>query len=304
MAQAVRFDGRVAIVTGAGAGLGRLYALSLGAHGAKVVVNDFSKEAADRVVEEIKAAGGQAVGNYADVSDGEAVVATALSEYGTVHIIVNNAGVLRDKSFARMTRDMWDIVYKTHQLGAMAVCKAAWKTMSEQKYGRIVNITSVNGLYGQIGQVNYSAAKAGIVGMSKSMAKEGAKNGVLVNIVAPGAGTAMTKAIMPADLVDLWKPDFVAPLVTFLCSEGAPCSGRIFENGGGWVAEVKFKRTAGVYFDIGDPRQPGCPFGPEDVAAKFDQICDFSKDDTFPDDIKAAGNVTDDPQLKQILSKL
>ena len=178
----IRFDGRVAIVTGAGGGLGRLYALSLGTRGAKVVVNDFSKQAADKVVDEIRAAGGTAVGNYSDVCDGEAVVATALSEYGTVHILVNNAGVLRDKSFARMTREQWDIVYQTHLLGAMAVSKAAWRTMNEQKYGRIVNITSVNGLYGQIGQVNYSAAKLGVVGMSKSLAKEGAKNGILVNV--------------------------------------------------------------------------------------------------------------------------
>ena len=167
---------------GAGAGLGRLYALSLGARGAKVVVNDVSKLAADQVVAEIMAAGGQAVANYADVCDGDAVVATALSQYGKVHIIVNNAGVLRDKSFARMTHEQWDIVYRTHLLGAMSVCKAAWKTMNEQKYGRIVNITSVNGLYGQVGQVNYAAAKMGVVGMSKSLAKEGAKKGILVNV--------------------------------------------------------------------------------------------------------------------------
>lgn len=304
MPAAVRCDGRVAIVTGAGAGLGRLYALGLAKLGAKVVVNDFSKEAADRVVAEIVDGGGSAVANYSDVADGEAVVATALSNYGTVHILVNNAGVLRDKSFARMTRDMWDIVYKTHLLGAMAVCKAAWEPMSKQKYGRIVNITSVNGLYGQIGQANYSAAKSGVVGLSKTLAKEGAKNGIKVNVIAPGAGTAMTATIMPQNIVEAWKPDYVAPLVLFLCSEGVPCSGSIFESGGGWAGEVKFMRTAGVYFDIGELNVPGCPFGPDDIAAKFDQICDFSSGAVFPDDVKKSGNPMDDPQIKQILAKL
>lgn len=215
----LRFDGRVAIVTGGGAGLGRLYALDLGSRGARVLVNDFSRESADRTVAEIRAAGGQAAPDYSDVANGEAVVKSALEAFGGVHIVVNNAGVLRDVSFARMTTEQWDVVLNTHLRGAFAVCKAAWGPMREQGYGRIVNITSVNGLYGQVGQANYSAAKSAIVGFTKTLAQEGRARGIIVNAVAPGAGTAMTATIMPPDLVQAWKPDYVAPFVTCLCHE-------------------------------------------------------------------------------------
>lgn len=219
MAPRLTFDDRVAIVTGAGAGLGRLYALGLGARGARVVVNDFSRAAADETVALIRRAGGQAVGNYSDVADGESVVRTALDAFGAIHILVNNAGILRDVSFARMSAEQWNLVLKTHLHGTWAVCKAAWPHMREQQYGRIVNITSVNGLYGQVGQANYSAAKSAIVGLSKTLAQEGKSRGIRVNAVAPGAGTAMTATIMPPDLVAAWKPDYVAPFIVLLCHE-------------------------------------------------------------------------------------
>lgn len=224
----LRFDGRVAVVTGAGAGLGRLYALDLGARGARVVVNDFSRAAADKTVAEIRAGGGEAVADYSDVADGEAVVKSALDAFGGVHIVVNNAGVLRDVSFARMTAEQWDAVVNTHLRGAYAVCKAAWGPMRSQGYGRIVNITSVNGLYGQVGQANYAAAKSAIVGFTKTLSQEGKSKNIVVNAVAPGAGTAMTATIMPADLVAAWKPDYVAPFVTCLCHEvrAPPVRGR------------------------------------------------------------------------------
>jgi NAD(P)-dependent dehydrogenase (short-subunit alcohol dehydrogenase family) len=216
---ALTFDGRVAVITGAGAGLGRLYALDLAKRGARVVVNDFSRAAADKTVSEIRAAGGEAVANYSDVVDGAAVVQSAIDAFGGVHIVVNNAGVLRDVSFARMSAEQWDAVINTHLRGTFAVCKAAWAPMREQNYGRIVNITSVNGLYGQVGQANYAAAKSAMVGFTKTLAQEGRSRGIIVNAVAPGAGTAMTATIMPADLVAAWKPDYVAPFVTCLCHE-------------------------------------------------------------------------------------
>jgi NAD(P)-dependent dehydrogenase (short-subunit alcohol dehydrogenase family) len=228
---ALRFDGRVAVVTGAGAGLGRLYALDLGTRGARVVVNDFSRAAADKTVAEIRAAGGEAVADYSDVANGEAVVKSALDAFGGVHILVNNAGVLRDVSFARMTAEQWDAVINTHLRGTYAVCKAAWGPMRSQGYGRIVNITSVNGLYGQVGQANYAAAKSAIVGFTKTLSQEGKSKNIVANAVAPGAGTAMTATIMPADLCAAWKPDYVAPFVTCLCHEvclptarHAPCT--------------------------------------------------------------------------------
>ncbi|KAJ1634305.1 hypothetical protein T492DRAFT_974470 [Pavlovales sp. CCMP2436] len=284
----LRYDGRVAVVTGAGAGLGRLYALELAARGARVVVNDFSRVAADSTVADIRAAGGEAVANYADVADGEAVVRTAVEVFGGVHILVNNAGVLRDVSFARMTPAQWDLVLNTHLRGTFAVCKAAWGHMREQGYGRIVNITSVNGLYGQVGQANYSAAKSAIVGFTKTLAQEGKAKGT----------------IMPPDLVAAWKPDYVAPFVACLCHELVPCSGAIFEAGGGWAGEVKYVRAKGLYLDIGDPREPGCPFRAEDFMTRFSEVRDFSADSVFPDEVKERNVLEENPQIRQVLSKL
>lgn len=293
----MRYDGKVALITGAGAGLGRLYALTLAARGAKVLVNDMNEEAANKVVAEIKAAGGQAAAEVRSVVEGDKIVAACLEKLGGLHIIVNNAGILRDISFAKMTFEQWDLVLKVHLYGTMSICKAAWKTLNEQKYGRIVNITSVNGLYGAFGQANYSSAKMGIVGLTKTLALEGAKNNIKVNVLAPGAGTAMTATIMPKPLVDAWKPDYVAPILAFLCHEEAPCTGSIFESGGGWVAEVKWKRTQGVYFDLDKP------FGPEEIKAQFAQI--RSREDMdFPEDTSQDKDPRKNKQLKQIIAKM
>ena len=215
----IDFEGQVAIVTGAGAGLGRLYALMLASRHAKVVVNDMNPAAAAAVVEEIKAAGGEATADTHSVTEGDAVVNTAVEAYGAVHIIVNNAGILRDTSFQRMKPEEFDIVVQVHLYGTFGICRAAWPIMREQEYGRIVNITSVNGLYGQFGQANYSAAKSGIVGFSKTLAQEGAKRNIKCNVVAPGAGTAMTATVMPEHLVAAWLPDYVAPMIAVLASE-------------------------------------------------------------------------------------
>eukprot|EP00343_Euplotes_focardii_P008379 CAMPEP_0205822854 /NCGR_PEP_ID=MMETSP0206-20130828/14309_1 /ASSEMBLY_ACC=CAM_ASM_000279 /TAXON_ID=36767 /ORGANISM="Euplotes focardii, Strain TN1" /LENGTH=299 /DNA_ID=CAMNT_0053119481 /DNA_START=38 /DNA_END=937 /DNA_ORIENTATION=+ len=299
MAAELRYDGKVALVTGSGAGLGRIYAKLLASRGAKVVVNDLGKNketgeyAADIVVAEIKAAGGEAVANYNSVVDGAKVVQTALDTWGRIDIVVNNAGILRDVTFHRMKQEQWDIVLAVHLMATRNICAAAWPSMRANGYGRVVNITSVNGLYGQVGQTNYSAAKAGIMGFSKALAKEGSRKNIKVNIVAPGAGSAMTATIMPPAMVEAWKPEYVAPMVALLCHEDAPCTGKIFEAGGGWFAEVKWTRSAGEYFDL------DTPYGPEDVLAKFAAITDFSKSD-FPEEELPGQS----PQLKQILAKL
>lgn len=294
---AMKYDGKVAIVTGAGAGLGKIYAHTLAARGAKVVVNDMNAQAANAVVDEIKAKGGEAVANTNSVVDGEKVVATALETYGTVHIIINNAGILRDVSFMKQTPEQWDLVLKVHLYGTKAICKAAWKTMIAQKYGRIVNVTSVNGLYGQFGQSNYSAAKMGIVGFSKTLALEGAKKNVKCNVVAPGAGTAMTATVMPKNLVEAWSPDLVAPIVNYLSHEDCAPNGEVFESGGGWVAQVKWKRTQGHYFDV------DAKFGPEEIKAQWSKITDFEGAD-FPEDTAQDMNPMKNKQLKQIIAKL
>lgn len=293
----LRYDCKVAVITGGGAGLGRLYACFLAARGAKVVVNDFNQESAKKVVDEIVQNGGVAVSDSNNVLNGEKIIATALSNFGAIHILVNNAGILRDVSFSKQTPEQWDIVLKVHLWGTVATCKAAWKSMNEQGYGRILNITSVNGLYGQFGQTNYSAAKSGIVGFSKSLALEGAKANIKVNVLAPGAGTAMTLTVMPKNIVEAWKPDYVAPVAAFLVHESVPCSGSIFEAGGGWMAEVKFTRSPGVYFDLDKG------FSPEDVQRQFSKARDFTGAD-FPDETAQDKNPFKNPQLKQVIKKL
>jgi NAD(P)-dependent dehydrogenase (short-subunit alcohol dehydrogenase family) len=293
----LRYDGKVALVTGAGAGLGRLYALTLAGRGAKVMVNDMNAEAAKKVVDEIKAAGGHAVAETHSVVEGDKIVAACLEALGGIHIIVNNAGILRDVSFAKMTFEQWDVVLKVHLYGTMSICKAAWKTLNEQKYGRIVNITSVNGLYGAFGQANYSSAKSAVVGLSKTLALEGAKSNIKVNLLAPGAGTAMTATVMPKQFVDAWKADYVAPILAFLCHEEVPCTGSIFESGGGWVSEVRWKRTPGVYFDLDKP------FGPEEIKAQFSKIR-ATEDMDFPEDSHTDKDPRKNKQLKQIIAKL
>lgn len=226
----IRFDGKVAIVTGAGNGLGRQYALLLASRGAKVVVNDLggsvfgtdeknAKHAADAVVDEIKAAGGQAVANKDSVEFGDKIVKTAVDAFGTVDIVINNAGILRDSSFQKMKDLDWDLIMKVHLKGAFSVTRAAWNIMREKNYGRIVNTGSSSGIYGSFGQVNYATAKLGLWGFTQSLAREGLKRNIRVNCIAPLAGTRMTATVMPKEVLDALKPDFVAPFTTWLCSE-------------------------------------------------------------------------------------
>jgi 3-hydroxyacyl-CoA dehydrogenase/3a,7a,12a-trihydroxy-5b-cholest-24-enoyl-CoA hydratase len=253
------FDGRVAIVTGAGAGLGRAYALLLAARGAKVVVNDLggsvkgggsSTRAADAVVEEIRKAGGTAAANYDSVEFGDKIVKTAIDSFGKIDILINNAGILRDTSFIKMKDEDFDIIHKIHVRGAFSVTKAAWPYMRDQSYGRIIFVTSAAGLYGNFGQVNYSSAKLAVVGMANSLSLEGNAKNIIVNTIAPIAGSRMTETVMPKKLVDSLKPEYVAPLVAFLCHESNTATGGIYEVGAGFVAKVRLQRTKGAFFSL------------------------------------------------------
>lgn len=243
---AISFKDQVFIVTGAGNGIGRAYALLLGKLGARVVVNDFVDP--EPVVKEIIAAGGKAVGDKSNVVDGAHVVKTAIDAYGTIHGILNNAGILRDKSFQNITDEEWQQVIDVHLRGTYAVIKAAWPYLVKQKYGRILNTTSTSGIYGNFGQSNYSTAKLGLVGFSQSLAIEGKKYNIMVNSVAPNAGTAMTESILPKELHQLFKPDYIAPFAALFVSNKCPATGEIFEVGSGWVTSTKWQRSGGVYF--------------------------------------------------------
>ncbi len=278
----VRFDERVVIVTGAGNGLGKSHALEFGKRGAKVVVNDLggsafgdgaSKSAADLVVEEIIAAGGEAVANYDSVTDGDKIVQTAMDNFGRVDVVINNAGILRDKSFAKMTEDDWDLVYQVHVKGAFKVSHAAWPYMREAEYGRLIFTASAAGIYGNFGQANYSMAKLGLHGLSQTLAMEGQKSNILVNTIAPIAGSRLTETILPPPLVEQLKPEFVTPLVVKLCDENSQETGGLYEVGAGWIGKLRWERTKGVGFNLGEQLTA------ETVNEKWAEITDFNDAD-------------------------
>jgi NAD(P)-dependent dehydrogenase (short-subunit alcohol dehydrogenase family) len=250
------FDGKVAIITGAGGGLGRSHALDLAKRGALIVVNDLggsvdgeggSHTAAQKVVDEIKAAGGEAVANYDSVATpegGESIVKTAVDTFGRVDIIINNAGILRDASFKNMTKEMLDPILDVHLKGAFNVTRPAWQLMRDQGYGRIVNTSSGAGIFGNFGQTNYGAAKMGLVGFTRVLAVEGAKNNIKANAIAPVAKTRMTEELL-GPVADKLAPEFVTPVVTFLAHESCPVSGEVYSVGGGRVARVFIGVTPG-----------------------------------------------------------
>lgn len=281
MAGGLELTGRVAIVTGGGAGLGRAYALQLSSQGASILVNDPGKDKqsgaslADNVVAEIKAKGGKAAAdkNFVtkDMADAEKIIKSAIDAFGKIDIIVNNAGILQDVGFKKQTEKQWSIIQEIHLYGQRNMIKAAWERFYDQGYGRIVNITSINGIMGAHGQTNYSAAKSGVVGLSFALAKEGQKKNIKVNVVLPGAGTAMTATVMPKNIVDASKPEFVAPLIGFLCSDCPEVpTGGCFESGCGFFAELQWRRSDGVFLDI----EKG--YGAEDVQKNWTKITDMS----------------------------
>ena len=273
-------DGRVMIVTGAGGGLGREYALALAAHGARVVVNDLGgsrdgigtgSSMADEVVAEIQAAGGEAVANYDSVATAEgarAIVATALESFGAVHGVVSNAGILRDSAFHKMTDAEWDAVLQVHLYGGYYISQACWPHFREQAYGRIVVATSNTGLYGNFGQANYGAAKLGLVGLINTLALEGARYGIKANAIAPIAATRMTEGLAPADFLAKLPPAFVAPVVVQLMSEECEESAAVFVVGGGLVQRVQQFQNKGVTF--------AAPPTAGELAERWSEISDMS----------------------------
>lgn len=274
----IRYDGKVAIVTGAGQGLGRSHALELAKRGAKVVVNDLggskdgvggSSEAALSVVAEIEAAGGEAIADGANVAvfeQVEAMVKAAMDQWGRVDILVNNAGILRDKSFAKGDLDDFKMVLDVHLMGSINCTKAVWDIMREQAYGRIVMTTSSSGLYGNFGQTNYGSAKLGVIGAMNTLVQEGAKYNIRVNALAPTAGTRMTEGLIPEKAFDLLTPETVTPAILYLVSEDSP-NRTILAAGAGCYAVAKIHETQGAWLAPEDQT-------PEGIAAHWGQITD------------------------------
>ncbi len=273
----ISFKDKVAIVTGAGGGLGRAYALELAKRGAKVVVNDLGgardgtghSDAALKVVEEIKAAGGEAMSNGGSVTEYEQMVelvAKTKEAWGGVHVLINNAGILRDKSFAKMTMEDFELVVKVHLIGSANCTKAVWDLMREQNYGRILMTASSTGLYGNFGQANYGAAKLGLAGLTKTLYLEGAKYNVRCNSLAPIAATRMTEDIFPPEAFKMFGPENVVPAALFLVSEDAP-SNVIMGAGAGYFNTAHVTMTQGIVLTGEDN-------SPEGVAAHFAQISD------------------------------
>jgi 3-hydroxyacyl-CoA dehydrogenase/3a,7a,12a-trihydroxy-5b-cholest-24-enoyl-CoA hydratase len=298
MASELRFDGKVVVITGAGAGLGRSHARFYARRGAKVVVNDLggthtgsgkSSAAADTVVEEIKALGGTAVANYDSVEDGDRIIKTAIDAFGRIDVLVNNAGILRDVSFQKMTKEDWDLIFKVHVTGAFRCSHAAWPYMRDQGFGRIILTASAAGIYGNFGQANYSAAKLALVGLGNTLAIEGEKKNVRVNTIAPVAASRMTETVLPKDLLENLKPEYVTPLVGWLTHEECTESGGLFEVGGGFFSKLRWERAQGKTFKLGRD------IPAEAVRGAWEQIVDFSKS-THP------ANITE--SLGQVMENL
>ncbi|XP_055374780.1 peroxisomal multifunctional enzyme type 2 [Condylostylus longicornis] len=293
----IRFDGKVAVVTGAGAGLGREYALLLGSRGAKVVVNDLgghfdgegqSTKAADVVVEEIKALGGIAVPNYNSVTDGDKIIETAINNFGRVDIVINNAGILRDKSFANISEKDWDLIQDVHVKGSFKTTQAAWPYFKKQKYGRIILTASNSGIYGNFGQANYSSAKLGLVGLANTLAIEGGKYKIHCNVIVPTAASRLTEGILPDIMFQQLKPKLIAPVVAYLCHESCQDNGSIIESAAGWATKIHFVRGKGAVLrkslDENDIK-------PEVVRDKWQRITDMSKAKRFNAIQEASGNL-------------
>ncbi|KIK10140.1 hypothetical protein K443DRAFT_126912 [Laccaria amethystina LaAM-08-1] len=243
------FKGHTVVVTGAGGGLGKAYSLLFASRGANIVVNDFNASAAQKVVDEIVKAGGKAVVNTSSVADGAAVIKTAVDAFGTVTILINNAGILRDKGFKNLSDKEWDQVMEVHLKGAFSCTKAAWPLFRKQKFGRVINTASAAGLYGNFGQANYSAAKMGLVAFSKTLAREGAKYNIKSTAIAPMAASAMTETVMPPEMLANLSPEYVAPFVAAICHpDGPDASGKVFEVGAGFIAELRWERSNGAIF--------------------------------------------------------
>ena len=298
----IRFDNRVAIVTGAGVGLGRQHALLLASRGAKVVVNDTGagpdgrggdSAVADRVVDEIRAAGGVAIADHGDVCDpaaAQALVGAAVAAWGRLDILVNNAGILRDRSFAKIDLADFNAVMQVHLMGTVNCSHAAWPLMVQQKYGRVVVTTSVAGSNGNFGQTHYGAAKMAVLGFMNCLAIEGRKSGILVNAISPAATTRMTEALIPPALASQMGPELVSPAVAWLCSETCQLTAHIITASAAGFARMQFYETQGVQFD------PAQPLTLEMFDAAVDTVCDLGS--ATPSELGVLGNAQD--RLKAI----
>ena len=276
----IRFDNKVAIITGAGSGLGRSYALFLASRGAKILVNDLgttgketsrSDTLAQLVVEEIRSQGGEAAANLdsvAEIKGAQRIIDDTLRHFGTVDILINNAGILRDRTFLKMSLEDFELLLKVHLLGSVYVTHAAFPIMKQKGYGRIVLTTSIAGLFGNYGQTNYGTAKMGIVGFMNSLKLEGEKYNILVNTVSPLAATglAVQTGVFPKEILPLLKPELVTPLVAYLCSDKCKTSGDIITAGGGYYAKVQVVEGPGIRFD------PEEEVAPERIAEKYTEI--------------------------------
>lgn len=279
MTDTIRFSERVVVVTGSGAGLGRAYVLEFAKRGAKVVVNDIDQAAANSVVSEINALTGYssaAVTDYNSVTDGNKIISNAISVFGRIDVLVNNAGILRDISFAKMNEADWDRLYDVHLKGTFSCTHAAWKYMMAQKYGRIITIASIAGICGNFGQANYAAMKSSMIGFTKSLAKEGAKYGIKVNCLVPLAESRMTAKLLPEEAKTIMSPENVSPVVALLGHDCCRDSGEIIEVAGGWISKIRFQRAYGAYI------RP--PFSAEKLLENWSQVGDFSEPD-YPSDI-------------------
>ena len=293
----IRFDGRVVVVTGAGNGLGRSHARFLAARGAKVVVNDLggsvagtggSPAAADGVVEEIRAAGGEAVANYDSVASqegGRRIIQTALDAFGTVDVLINNAGNVRDKSFAKMDLDDFRSLIDVHLMGAVYCSHAAWPIMREQRFGRIVMTSSSAGLYGNHGHTNYGTAKMALVGFMHALKEEGQRYNITVNAIAPMAVTRMSRVAMTDEFAKVSQPEFVTAAVAWLCAPENDASGHIIQGGAGYYAKIEVREAAGVVF--GTDRVPS----PEQIRDRYAEITDMSQAAAFENATEIARKV-------------
>ena len=293
----IRFDGRVAVVTGAGNGLGRSHARFLAARGAKVVVNDLggsvagtggSPAAADGVVEEIRAAGGEAVASYDSVASeagGRRIIQTALDAFGTVDVLINNAGNVRDKSFAKMDLDDFRSLIDVHLMGAVYCSHAAWPVMREQRFGRIVMTSSSAGLYGNHGHTNYGTAKMALVGFMHALKEEGRRYNITVNAIAPMAVTRMSRVAMTDEFAKVSQPEFVTAAVAWLCAPENDASGHIIQGGAGYYAKIEVREAAGVVF--GTDRVPS----PEQIRDRYAEITDMSQAGAFENATEIARKV-------------
>ena len=280
MADNLRYDDQVVVVTGAGNGLGKQYAKFFAARGAKVVVNDLGgtfngkagqdSKVADVVVKEIQDAGGIAVANYDAVQNGDKIIKTAADAFGRVDVLINNAGILRDITLRNMKDEDWDVIMDVHVHGSMKTARAAWPFFRKQRYGKVINTSSASGLFGNFGQSNYAAAKMAVVGLTETLAKEGAKYNIHCNVLAPGAASRLTQTVWPPEMMEVMKPDYVVPLVGVLSHSSCKESGSIFEAAAGHFSKIRWERSLGFL------AKPDDSLTADVVLRNYDKIIDFS----------------------------